>query len=101
MPPVPLTKAQLEYLYGKKLALAATQDKVKRDHCTDNFDKAALFLLSLNYVNLFEPMFDERTRYSGDPVLFRCKGCYQKSVKRIDREAHYIEHKRELVNATD
>jgi hypothetical protein len=57
------------------------------------FDKAALFLLSMIWHNLFEPWSSEFGCSDGN--WWRCKGCRRK-VKRTGRQSHYDWHKREL-----
>lgn len=55
----------------------------------DGFDTAALFLLSMQYPNLFEPA----SAATGTLECFRCKGC-RAVVGRGDRERHFNRHKK-------
>lgn len=48
------------------------------------FDPAAEFLLAMPWVNLFEP--------TGDPFVFRCKGCGCDTVKMHERATHFNRH---------
>lgn len=75
------------------------EDQVQRSRDAmyrHGFDRAFLFLLSMNYENLFEPWpSKEVTVRYGDGWWFKCKGC-GRMVKRIGRESHHEWHKREL-----
>jgi hypothetical protein len=51
------------------------------------FDQAAVFLLDLDYENLFDPANGGSLRQ----WLFRCKGC-GKEVERIYRKHHHRDH---------
>jgi len=57
------------------------------------FEQTFLFLLNMNYENLFEPW--ESGWYSNDGFWWKCKGCGRK-VKRTGRESHHAWHKKEL-----
>jgi len=59
------------------------------------FDRNCLFLLDLQYENLFEPWISKFERID-NAYWFMCKGCGRK-VKRTGRESHHEWHKRELV----
>lgn len=64
-----------------------------------NFDPRCLFLLDINFENLFDPHVRmNETRWSG--LWFKCKGCGA-IVKRTGRLSHHGWHKRELKGLTD
>lgn len=81
--------------------LASESQKEERVVRSDNFykhgfDKAALFLLDLQFENLFEPWIT-KLREDSDGWWWRCKGC-RRQVKRTGRKSHYDWHKRELLS---
>lgn len=55
----------------------------------NDFDPAALFLLDMNWVNLFEPT----SAAPGAIPRYRCKGCGAE-VTQAEREKHHRGHKR-------
>ena len=75
--------------------LKAEEDKhVKQLKPQHDFDKAANFLLDLNFENLFDPWISAYESVD-NAMWFRCKGC-QRKVKRTGRQSHYDWHRREL-----
>lgn len=74
------------------------REQLKRDvFYRHGFDKSFLFLLTMQFENLFEPWpsKDITIRY-GDGWWFRCKGC-GRMVKRTGRQSHHEWHKKELI----
>lgn len=90
-----LTKEQILELLKPKSANQQIRVAGSDIFYVHGFDKSALFLLELGFINLFEPWYVNEP----DGNWWRCKGC-GRMVKRLGRESHHSWHKRELLTLT-